>query len=380
MASVQVTTLPSGKTSFLVRYRDPDGGQNRGRRFPTKAAADKFARSVQVDIDRDEYKDPNRGKITVGKMVDEYIGVAGVAATTKAGYVLWSDRYVKPSALGKRKIANVTKADVEAFYAALRADDVGASTIQHVHQLLHRSFVMAVDGDRISKNPAHGVKLAKTQDRVGFFLSIEQVERLAYEIGPRHAVMVKFIAYCGLRAGEASSLKVRDVDLLRRTVKVTDGGTGHGTKSRKPRTVPIPGSLVDDLAVHLTAWSDPANPDAYAFPNDYGGRLNMNNFRRRVLQPAAKRVGILRDNEPPTVHDLRHSAATLWSGTYTAYEISDMLGHASVDITLRTYVHLRRDKAVQAAKADAFDAMLREASTAPIDATVTPLEMAPGRS
>ena len=377
MASIHETVLPaSGKTSWFVRYRDPDTGRQRGRRFSTRTDANKFARSVQTDIDRGVYIDPALGKITVAAMLEHYVSVAPIAESTRAGYVMWTNKYVKPSDIGRRKIANVTKADVRKFYAAMTADGVGASTVKHVHQLLHAAFTTAVDEDRIPKNPAHGVGFAKVQRRDAFFLTIDQVERLADEVGPRHGTMIRCLAYMGLRAGEAASLKVRNIDLMNRTARIVDGGTGQ-TKTRKVRSVPIPRSLVDELAAHMAAWSDPANPDAYVFANNYGGRLNMANFRRRVVHEGAARANILRDGQPPGVHDLRHTAASLWAGSYSLHEVSKMLGHSHIGVTADLYVHLFQDE--QAAKADAFDARLRGAS-APVDAVVTPLELAPARS
>jgi len=62
-------------------------------------------------------------------------------------------------------------------------------------------------------------------------------------------------------------------------------------------------------------------------------------FRTRVWNPAVGRAGIA---EPlPRVHDLRHSAAAIaiQAGAHPKL-IQDMLGHASIVMTLDRYGHL----------------------------------------
>ena len=373
MASVHKTKLPltkaeraagktdvDARTSWIVRYRDPATGKHAGKRFRTKSLADKFARSIQTDIDRGAYVDPSLGKITVAAMCEHYMSVAGIAPSTRAGYELWIRKYIVPR-IGAKRLGNVTKADVRVLYASLTADGVGGATVRHVAQLLHAVLDMAVDEDRIQKNPAHGIDLPDVQVREAFALTAAQVELLANEVGPRHKAFVKLIAYAGLRPGEAASLKVRNVDLMHKTIRVVDGGTGQ-TKTRKMRVVSFPTLLVDDLATHIAAWSDPKDPDAFVFANDHGDKMNVPNFRNRVLYPAARRAGVLRDGKPPRVHDLRHSAASLLaSAGFSLHEVSRMLGHSSVGITGDLYTHLFPSELDK--KADRFNAMLEEASS-----------------
>ena len=360
MSSVHKTVLPSGKTSWMVRYRNPTTGKQAGKRFPTKSRANRFAQSVQVDIDRGMYVDPSVGKIVVADMVDHFIGTAPIASSTKSVYEIHARLYVKPK-LGMYQIGGLTAADIRTTYAELAADGVNPPTIEAVHRLLNATFNVAVSEDRIQRNPAARITLAKKQPREAFFLTAQQVDALANEAGPRHGTMIRFLSYTGLRAGEVASLKVRNMDLMHKTVRVVEGGTGRGTKSRKARVVPFPAMLADDLAAHLAMYSDPSDPDGYVFPNDSGGKLNMQNFRNRVLYVAAERAGILRDGEPPHVHDLRHTSASLMAAAgYSLHEVSRMLGHASVAITGDLYTHVF--PAEQDKKADRFDAMLREAS------------------
>jgi integrase len=111
----------------------------------------------------------------------------------------------------------------------------------------------AVRSGRIRSNPAHGLGLPKRLRRDYVFLTHDQFRDLAAEAGPWQ-VFVLVLRYTGLRWGEATPLRVCDIDFARRRVDVrrafSDAG-GHvvlGTpKSHQSRTVPVPRFLGREL-------------------------------------------------------------------------------------------------------------------------------------
>jgi integrase len=63
----------------------------------------------------------------------------------------------------------------------------------------------------------------------------------------------------------------------------------------------------------------------------------QSNFRQVVFQPAARRAEVV---PVPTVHDLRHTAASLFAKAgLTLQEAADQLGHGSTTMTAR-YSHI----------------------------------------
>jgi len=107
---------------------------------------------------------------------------------------------------------------------------------------------------RIPSNPARGVNLHRKLKGKHKYLSHAQVELLA-DNAKKHRTMVLFLAYTGLRWGEATALHVRDVDLDRRRVDIHENavevsGTIHvGTpKTGEARSVPFPPFLAPLLA------------------------------------------------------------------------------------------------------------------------------------
>ena len=108
---------------------------------------------------------------------------------------------------------------------------------------------------RLAANPAVGVdNLPRRVQRRHVYLTASEVHALADEAGPQ-SVLVLVLAFCGLRWGEAIALRVADVDFLRRRVLVSAnavqlGSTHHvgSTKDRRPRSVPVPGFVLEDLS------------------------------------------------------------------------------------------------------------------------------------
>jgi hypothetical protein len=131
----------------------------------------------------------------------------------------------------------------------------------------------------------------------------------------RDLVPVPVLALAGLRWGELAGLQVGDrVSIpgpglrLRRTVLASGGGGAlyvDTLKSNRGRTVP----LVLDLVPIVDRWSAGRAPDAWLFEAPRGGPLRESNWKRSVSWSAATAAAGLRGFR---VHDLRHTAASVW--------------------------------------------------------------------
>lgn len=174
------------------------------------------------------------------------------------------------------------------------------------------------------------------------FLTHEQVADLADSAG-EYGTAILVLAYCGLRFGEMAALRVRNVDLMRRRLEISESVTEvegvavFGTpKTHQRRSVPVARSLVDQLALQMAG----KGPDDFVFTAPEGGVLRLMNFRRRVFDPAAKSVGL----EGLIPHELRHTAASLAvSAGANVKHVQRLLGHASAAMTLDVYSGLFDD-------------------------------------
>jgi integrase len=340
-------------TAYKVYWRDPSG-KVRTRSFTSSADARRFSRDVEGRKDRGAYIDPKAGEIELRDLVAHYVSTADLRPTTKAKYETLCRLYLTDG-IGGQKINTVTKGDVRTFYADLREQGRGTATIEAVARLLHRVLEVAVDEDRIGRNPAHGVRVAPAERRPARFLSEAEVAAIADGVPPRYRALVWTLALGGLRIGEASALRVRHVDLKAGTILVEESSpevagrkvTGP-TKSGKARTVDIPVELRKMLTDHLDAYGNRFAPESYVFTGPEGGQVRQNGFRQRVFQPAAERAGI---TPIPTVHDLRHTAASFMARAgFTLLEAASQLGHTTTVMTAR-YSHVfpehRQEKAAR---------------------------------
>ncbi|MBA2561153.1 MAG: tyrosine-type recombinase/integrase [Propionibacteriales bacterium] len=191
------------------------------------------------------------------------------------------------------RLSAVTHADVVAWVSKLVANVYAASTVRQVHRVFSLMLTLAVRDGRLSRNAAVGVRLPRAETGEPVFLTHRQVEQLAV-VCPGYELFVRVLAYTGMRWGEASAVRVRRVDLVRRRTEVVHtaielGGqmTDGTSKTQQRRSVPLPRSLVDALAEHIAGKT----PDDLVFITPRGDVMRNHNFRSRVFVPAAASIG-----------------------------------------------------------------------------------------
>ncbi len=124
-------------------------------------------------------------------------------------------------------------------------------------------------------------------------------------------------AYAGLRWSELVGLRAKRVDLLRRTVTVTeqllllDNGRRQVWEQPKTkagvRSIGIPAFLADMLQEQLDERALPG-ADGLVFPNRAGKPTASASFSTHHFTPAKRRAGI---DGRPRFHNLRHTAVAL---------------------------------------------------------------------
>jgi integrase len=134
-------------------------------------------------------------------------------------------------------------------------------------------------------------------------------------------------------------------------------GTEHvvgPTKGREARSVPVPGFVLDALSAQCQGRS----PSELVFGGG-GAYLPRSKSDGGLFASAVIRSGV----QPITVHDLRHSCASLAvSAGVNVLALARMLGHKDPSVTLRVY-------------ADLFDSDL-DAVAATLHTTYSPAEIA----
>jgi integrase len=325
---------------------------------------------------RGEWIDPAMSRITVADWSTRWLqGQSQLKPLTRERYRNIIRVQILPE-WEKIRLQAISHSDVVAWIARLVADGYAASTVRQIHRVFSLMLDLAVRDGRLPRNPAAGVRLPRAAKGDPVFLTHGQVEQLAQAcLG--YELFVRVLAYTGMRWGEATAVRVRRLDLVRRRIEVVhtaidlNGEMTYGTlKTHQRRSVPVPRSLVDELAAHVAGKA----PDELVFTTPRGEAMRNHNFRSRVFAPAAKKIGV----PGLTPHDLRHTAASLAvQAGADVKAVQRMLGHASAAMTLDVYAGLfgddldavadRLDAAASAARADSLRTDGENADVLPLD-------------
>jgi hypothetical protein len=151
----------------------------------------------------------------------------------------------------------------------------------------------AVRSKYISANPAEDIDVPRLPETKQRYLTHDQLHRVAVAAG-RLRTLVLVLGYCGLRLGEATALRVGDVDIAARRIRVRRSvtpvrktGIVEGpTKNHASRTVPVPAFLARLLKTEI---SDRAG-DALVFTSARGGGYLTLGQARHTFTKATKAV------------------------------------------------------------------------------------------
>ncbi len=363
-----VRRLPSGR--WQARRCEADGTRVSLGSWRTRADAEHALVLAEADELRGERVLDATGTVAewAARWLDD--GRTRWRPSTANGHAAKLRTLVLPD-VGDVPLARLDRSAVLDWAARLSARGLAPATVRQAAIVLRGVAEMAVARGELQANPVTGLRLGANRRSEPQFLTVEQVEALAHEIEhpperhggngarlatpatyPSYGLLVRFAAYTGLRAGETTALRRRRVNLEQRTVQVSESATEVNgklvfglPKSSRPRVVPIPEPLLEDLRRHLAERVDAA-PDALVFTATDGGPLRHGNFSARHFRPAAARAGL------PAIrwHDLRHSYASLMiAGGVHARTLMELMGHSSITVTMDVYGHLYPGAAQQAA-------------------------------
>lgn len=344
MGSIHSYSTKSGKR-YLVRYLKPDRSQAGKRGFRTKREAEEYLSTVSVAITQQQYVDPSDARITIAELGAVWLADQAAVLKPSSMHPLEScwRVHVQPR-WGSIRVSDVRYSDTRSWVTELSGTR-SATTVIRAYGILAAVLDIAVRDRRISENPVRGIKLPRKQPKRRVYLTHRQVDLLA----DRSQVpdLVLFLAYTGLRWGEATGLRVRDVDPLRRRVHVQENavmvnGTIHtGTpKTHASRSVPYPDFLdlfirTDMRGKSLEQLLFGAGDEHLRLPNSQDGWFAAAVRRAQKIDPDFPRI---------SPHDLRHTAASLAiSAGANVKAVQRMLGHASAAMTLDTYADLFDD-------------------------------------
>lgn len=362
-------TTKNGETRYLFQTYlgiDPLTGKERRttrRGFKTIKEAKQAERNLQLDVEEnglpsnrsDGFQDPTFEELAS----------------------LWLENYkttVKPSTFEnvRSKVEKMTEEHfkelklkkITVAYCQKVVIKLSKSYVLYNHYLsvINRIFKYAVLMDILNSNPFDKVikpKSRQTQRKGNFltkeelkeFLKLAQTTTLSYFFP-----LVHLMAYTGLRQGEALALKWSDIDFKNKKITVNKTAVWikgkqtlqtPKTKNSKrvisidPNTLSILKSWKkDQIKIYFKNGKHFDGDENFIFTNQRSDWVQIHNFI-----PYFKRFITGHDLKLITPHGLRHThASLLFSAGVEPKNISDRLGHSTVQITLDLYTHITEEQ------------------------------------
>jgi integrase len=261
-----------------------------------------------------------------------------------------------------RRMADITATDVARYVSAKQAAGLKGWTIKG--QMTVLSSVFAYAGRHMGLVAQNPVTLLDRVERPSSddekpkrILNADQLSALLAAVDAGYALLFDLAAETGGRLAEVLGLAWENIDLDAQTIAFTHqlararGGRPAKRvplKTRRSRRVlEVTPTLISKLRAHKLA-SPRSQPHDLVFLSRDGTPLDHRNVGGRVLARAVRAadLGAVIDADgevlvpAPTFHALRHShASALIAQGWDIEEVSARLGHASVAITQRIYVH-----------------------------------------
>lgn len=302
----------------------------------TKAIANAQGRSME---------DP---ELTVGDYLNQWLedSVRGsVKDQTYESYKTVVRLHLSPS-LGHKKIVLLRPVQIQRLYKEKLDSGLSRRSVEYIHAVLNRAMKQAVRWEILPRNVCEAVDPPHPSRREINPLDLQQTRRLLSCARQTDLEALYLLAVtAGLRQGELLGLAWKDVDLekgllkVRRTLITRAGGPRFDQPKTKKsqRTITLTPEAVSALKRHQQRKGRATSEEDLVFCTRSGRPISPQNLTKQSFRPLLKKAGL------PSIrfHDLRHTCATLLlaKGVHPRV-VQDLLGHASVTLTLDTYSHV----------------------------------------
>ena len=262
----------------------------------------------------------------------------GYSANTLDAYICDLEKLLNYMEKEEKHVLDVQLEDLQHFAAGLHDIGIHArsqcrilSGVRSFFRFLHLDGYREDDPTELLESPVLGEHLPEV-------LSADEVDLLENSIdlskweGHRNRAIIEVLFSCGLRVSELVHLKLSDLYIKERYVRVF----GKGSKERLVPISPKAIRELDNWFVDRNLMKIKQGEEDYVFLNRRGAHLTRTMILIMIKQQALE-AGIQKTISP---HTLRHSFATaLLEGGADLRAIQAMLGHETIGTT-EIYTHI----------------------------------------
>ncbi len=238
-------------------------------------------------------------------------------------------------------VATVNHDNLEHFASTLHEMGIGPRSQARVLSGVRSFFRYLILDGYVKDDPTELIEWPRNEVHLPEFLTTAEVDRIKDALNPdkaetqRNRAIIEILFSCGLRVSELVNLKISNLDLSERFLKVCG-------KGRKERLVPMSPCSVNELESWFTDRSRldiKKGEEDYVFLNRRGHHLTRT-MVLIMIKKAAADAGIKKTISP---HTFRHSFATaLLKGGADLRIIQELLGHEDISTT-EIYTHIDDD-------------------------------------
>jgi integrase len=340
--------------------------EGRKRRYVSgKTREEVRLKLAKAMADRDGGLIFDAGNLTVGEYMDRWLsdsvrGTVRVSTYERHDGIIRT--HIKPT-LGRIKLKSLAPTHVRGLHREKLDSGLAPSTVRKIHSTLHKALSQAVSDGLIPRNAA-AVKAPRPDPEEMHPLSADEARALLKVAhGERFEALYMLAITTGLRRGELLGLRWRDVDLEYGVLRVgralvREGGRyrlGETKTKRGHRSIRLASQAMSALVAHRKRQLEERMRLAglyedhdLIFATQKGTPLNPENLVKRSFKPLLEWAGL------PEIrfHDLRHTCATLLLGRGVHPKlVQELLGHATIAMTLDTYSHFLPSMGDQTARA-----------------------------
>ena len=196
---------------------------------------------------------------TVADYGKRWIAERTLKPRTRALYETQLSQFIEPD-LGTVPVRSLTPERVRRWYASL--DGTYARRNSQCYALLSAIMATAVKDGVLAASPCRVERAMSAQrKREPVILTVPELAKLADAIGDQYRAFVLLSAWCGLRWGEVTELRRRDIGAGCEVITVARAVTHPARschidtpKSGKPRTVVVPPHIRSVVKHHLDSY------------------------------------------------------------------------------------------------------------------------------
>lgn len=255
-----------GNERYTACYRDLRGQQHSAGTFTTPKAADRAWQRAEAKLAEGRLGDPRRGRQTFRRYVeDEWLPNHEMEIRTRENYTYYLNRRILPW-FGPMRMIEVLPVDVREWINHLKGSDISPSVIRYCLTILSAIFTTALNDQITQLHPCRGVRTPPVMKPIRAIITPEQFDQICSAL-PSEAMrlLIETNIETGLRWGELTELRVKDINHANRILTVTRvavelvpkfhpaGGrflVKEYPKDREHRRLSLSSHLVDKLA----AW------------------------------------------------------------------------------------------------------------------------------